>query len=307
MDISTRKRVIVLQRAGYSVKAIHDHLLEEGTYVTRRSLYRLCKKFRIKHTVLDLPRGRKQRKLSNEMQVMIDDMLKENDELTSRQIRSKLQEKYPSLSVSLPTVKRERKARGWVCTRPHYCQLIRDNNKSKRLVWCEQQIVNKEKFVNVVFVDESTVQLDHHGRLCFRKQKQARTLKPRPKHPAKVHIWGGISARGATRIVIFGGNMNAIRYGKILEASLVPFLQKYYPDGHRLVQDNDPKHRSNHIKDFFEVHNITWWKTPPESPDLNPIENVWGSLKQYLRTSYKPSNLQEPKDGILDDVDTLYL
>jgi len=27
---------------------------------------------------------------------------------------------------------------------------------------------------------------------------------------------------------------------------------------------------------------IKWWKTPPESPDLNPIENIWGSMKQYL-------------------------
>jgi len=37
---------------------------------------------------------------------------------------------------------------------------------------------------------------------------------------------------------------------------------------------------------------------PPESPDLNPIENVWGSMKQYLRSHYKPRNLQELKDGI---------
>ena len=43
---------------------------------------------------------------------------------------------------------------------------------------------------------------------------------------------------------------------------------------------------------------MNWWPTPPESQDLNPIENIWGSLKQYLRTSYKPNNLQELKDGI---------
>ena len=69
-----------------------------------------------------------------------------------------------------------------------------------------------EQFKDVVFTDECTVQLDHHGRLCFRKQQQPRALKQRPKHPAKVHVWGGISVHGATRIVIFTGNMNAIRY-----------------------------------------------------------------------------------------------
>ena len=43
---------------------------------------------------------------------------------------------------------------------------------------------------------------------------------------------------------------------------------------------------------------MNWWPTPPESPDLNPIENVWGSMKQYLRTHYKPRNLNKLKQGI---------
>ena len=36
---------------------------------------------------------------------------------------------------------------------------------------------------------------------------------------------------------------------------------------------------------------MNWWQTPPKSPDLNPIENVWGSLKYFLRHSHKPKNL----------------
>ena len=63
--------------------------------------------------------------------------------------------------------------------------------------------------------------------------------------------------------------------------------------------DNDPKHQSAHIEKYFERNNINWWPTPPESPDLNPIENLWGSLKQYLRTTHKPKNLDELKQGIL--------
>ena len=298
LSLANRKRVIVLRRLGYSLSHIKHKLEEEDVYITVRSLQRLCKKFCNIHTIKDLPRTSKTRKLSAEMSTLLDDMLKENDEITARQIREKLYEKFPDLNVSLATVKRVRRENGWVCTRPHYCQLIREVNKLKRKEWCQKQIDNKEKFSNVVFTDECTVQLDHHGRLCFRKKREARKLKQRAKHPAKVHIWGGISIKGATRIVIFTGIMNAPRFAKILQASLVPFLRKHFPEGHRLQQDNDPKHRSKYIENFFTTHNINWWKTPPESPDLNPIENIWGSLKQYLRSTYKPSNLEELKNGI---------
>ena len=92
--------------------------------------------------------------------------------------------------------------------------------------------------------------------------------------------------------------MNAERLRAIFQAGLLPFIQDIFPDGHRLQQDNDPKHASNLIDHFFEEHGVNWWSTPPESPDLNPIENVWGSLKQYLRNFYKPRNLDQLKDGI---------
>ena len=97
---------------------------------------------------------------------------------------------------------------------------------------------------------------------------------------------------------MFSGNMNAQRLKRILEAGLIPFINELFPEGHRLYQDNDPKHTSEYISDFFEERGINWWVTPPESPDLNPIENIWGSLKQYLRTTYKPRNLDELKSGI---------
>ena len=51
-----------------------------------------------------------------------------------------------------------------------------------------KQIDNKEDFKNVIFTDECTVQLDHHGRLSFHKEKEPHALKQWPKHQAKIHI-----------------------------------------------------------------------------------------------------------------------
>lgn len=111
----------------------------------------------------------------------------------------------------------------------------------------KKQLDANKQFENVILSDECTVQLDQHARVFFCKEKEKRALKQPAKHPVKVHIWGGISIRGATKIVIFSGKMNAIEFGKILEASLVPFVQVCYPDGHRLQMDNAPKHSSKYI------------------------------------------------------------
>lgn len=56
---------------------------------------------------------------------------------------------------------------------------------------------------------------------------------------------------------------------------------------------------------YFENQGINWWRTPPSSPDLNPIENVWGSLKEYFRTYVKPRNLGQLKSGIKEFWKTL--
>ena len=146
--------------------------------------------------------------------------------------------------------------------------------------------------------DECSIQLNHHGRLCFRKVKQQRRFKPKPKHPPKVHIWAGISSRGATPVCVFKGILNSTRYCEILESTLLPFVRNYFPAGHRFQQDNDPKHTNNYTKRFLLENSVNWWTTPPESPDLNPIENVWGSLKYFLRHTYKPRNLETLIVGI---------
>ena len=147
--------------------------------------------------------------------------------------------------------------------------------------------------------------IDPYSRKCYQRIGQPRKLKPRAKHPAKVHAWGGISPRGATPIVLFTGIMVSTKYVRILETGLLPFIKKVFPDKHRFQQDNDPKHCSKYTRAKLAEHSVNWWPTPPESPDCNPIENVWASMKAFLRNVYKPHNLESLKAGIKEFWKTL--
>ena len=59
------------------------------------------------------------------MESAIEEALHNNDEITSTGIRNLLAVRWPELQVSIPTIKCVWKEIGWVCTRPHYCQLLR--------------------------------------------------------------------------------------------------------------------------------------------------------------------------------------
>ena len=124
MSLETRQRVITLHSRGHTVSEIRRRLREEKS---TQSLYNLLRKFRReKGTTADLPRQRRPRKITEEMRVLIEQELTNNDELTSTGIRSLLMSRWPDLRVSVATIKRTRKEMGWVCTRPHYCQLLRE-------------------------------------------------------------------------------------------------------------------------------------------------------------------------------------
>ena len=59
---------------------------------------------------------------------LIDELMAENSDLTSRQLYSAFKEAYPVAETSLSTVKRARQYLGWTSKHTRYCQLISEVN-----------------------------------------------------------------------------------------------------------------------------------------------------------------------------------
>lgn len=293
----TKQRILSLHWNGYKVSEVVEFLvLEDQIRVSKHGVRRFLKRYDDSGTIARKPGSGLPPKLSPAVQKLIEDTMRADDETTATQLQSILAARM--IYVSLATILRNRSSLGWIYRGSAYCQLIRNANKIKRLQWAQTYL--HDNFEDVIWSDESTVQLENHRRFCYRKEGEKPRPKPRPKHPIKVHVWGGISKKGATAVCIFEGIMAAPLFIEILELTLLPFLQQKfpYPNTHRFMQDNDPKHTSRAAQAFYARSGINWWRTPAESPDCNPIENLWHELKEYIRREVKPMNKQELVDGI---------
>ncbi|CAK9833697.1 Transposable element Tcb2 transposase [Anthophora retusa] len=187
------------------------------------------------------------------------------------------------VEVSLNTIRcRLRDADyGWRCTKLK--PFFSEKHVEKRVLWARANI--DRDFSNIIFTDESSFWAWGTRRHAWSPRAVA-IVQRTVKHPVKVLVWGCFCKQGFGALYLFTDDLNAQKMIQIYQRCLLKSARRWFGSDNSLwvlQEDNDPKHRSRACTEWKRENGIRTLDWPSQSPDANPIENVWAAMKVKLR------------------------
>ncbi|KAK3551046.1 hypothetical protein QTP70_011506 [Hemibagrus guttatus] len=183
----------------------------------------------------------------------------------------------------------------------HYQPLLNHRQCQRHLTWAkEKKNWTVAQCSKVLFSDESKfcISFGNQGPRVWRKGGEAHSpscLMSSVKFPQSVMIWGAMSSAGVGPLCFLKTKVTAPVYQEILEHFMLPSADQLFEDADFIFQqDLAPAHTAKSTKSWLNDHGVGVLDWPANSPDLNPIENLWGIVKRKMRNK-RPKNADELK------------
>ena len=194
-----------------------------------------------------------------------------------------------STNVNTRTVKRYLHDQGFYGRVGVKKPLVTEPNRKKRLLWAQEHENWEKEWENVIWSDESKFELfKGDGRKYVWRQEHEKydlqyLISTFKSGQESVMIWGCFTESGLGPLVKLEGRITAVIYVDILQNNLLSYIDTLEnKEDYIFQEDNAPIHTANIAKKWRRDNNIESLPWPAQSPDMNPIENLWDELDRQV-------------------------
>ena len=228
------------------------------------------------------------------------------------------------INLSLSTVKRRLADAGLHGRVARPKPMLSDKNRMKRVDFArDHRSWSADLWGKVLWSDEKRFNLFQSDGPTYVRRPDGMALRPRYIKPTVSHggggimVWGCFCRSGVGELVWLRENINRHVYLDILQNAMLPSAHSLLGSDFVFQHDNAPSHTAGIVRDWmanptvpFELENagVSWdFRTlswPAQSPDLNPIENLWSHIEHERESQCKlgfrpyPTNFSDLFDQV---------